>query len=269
MHLTKTSFIEYGLLRFFRIWPPYALLWLLLALISNLMSPSATPLVWREVFLFSVGKSPVLMPQAWTLSIEILFSLTIPFLIYLRMQYKRDFGLFLLIIGLFSTGIFQYVFHFAAGYLVYRLNASPNKFQKLLCLTFGVLFYTLNLTLPEDYQLSSKAAYLSTGIGAILIIILINSFLSMQRILRPKLLIYIGKISFSIYLTHYFIILAIVRYATGPLTFIDLPYVLSWCIGLLLSIALTLLVSIIFHHLIEMPMLAWLKVQLLQLKIRS
>ena len=269
MHLTKTSFIEYGLLRFFRIWPPYALLWLLLALISNLISPAATPLVWRELFLFPVGKSPVLMPQAWTLSVEILFSLIIPFLKYLRMRYKRDFGLFLLIIGLFSTGIFQYLFHFAAGYLAYRFNPRPNKLQKILCLTFGMLFYTLILTLPENYSLGSKAVHLSTGIGAILIIILVNRCLYLQCILIPKLLDYLGKISFSVYFIHYFIILVVIKYVIGPLTFIDLPYFLKWSFGLLFSIAITLLISIKFHHWIEMPIQGWLKPQLRQLKIRN
>lgn len=219
--------------------------------------PLQTADMLREGLLLKLPPMIVLLPQAWTLSIELMISLLLPIGLLLT---ERG-SCWLLFFGLLSTsllGVPIFLWHFLLGLLIARhydrihgyLDGRPWQRRGLLLL--GLLLYTIDTLLPSEV-LGSDAIWLGSGLGAALMLMYVLSSQRAQRWLSYPLLRQIGKVSYSAYLSHMAVLLCLTPYLLQILeTWTQSPLAL-WFGGWLLTIAAVQSLSLLFYHWLEMP----------------
>lgn len=180
-----------------------------------------------NVVLSFLGYRNYLIPPVWTVLVELIGSAFVPFFALLAFQERRLWLLTALLIvpsyfllgnHLFGAQIFGYVLDFALGAAVWSSQDSLRKVIKqdrllmMLGLWFGVgllLFraaYSLAtrghmVALAEDYKvpiISLVEAFLSTGLVAVIV-----TRRDCVPWLRLPILVWLGDISFSVYLIHF------------------------------------------------------------------
>jgi peptidoglycan/LPS O-acetylase OafA/YrhL len=281
IHFKSLNYFEFILRRFLRIYPVFIFVLLLSWLASRFIFkwyelnnlPEATEwikLFWRtkgsflslvkESFLIvRIPQEPEnrLINQDWTLTIELIISLLVPVFILIA---KRNI-FWLLITGLILLRIHadNWIIEFLFGILIAsniekirEILIKQNKFIKLALLIFITLLYSSQfiITLPSilnDY-------FLKITMASLLIFIL--TFSSIQFFLNNKILVFLGDISYSLYLCHFILIMII-----SPKIFYLLRYMeiqgefLTRIIVILTTITLTIILSYLIHVLIEKPFL--------------
>lgn len=266
--------------RMFRIWLPYLLILAISAGLYLQMIDRPFPLtqhlpvsdwlsgMWhnhpidsrqmlRESFLLKMPALIVLLPQAWTLGIELIISLLLPIGLLLADRGAR----WLLFFGLLSTsllGVPIFLWHFLLGLLIARhydaihgyLDSRPWPRRSLLVI--GLLLYTIDTLLPEEI-LGSNAIWLASGVGSGMILLFVMSSSKSQRWLSHPLLRQIGRVSYSAYLSHMAVLLCLTPYIVLSLqTWISDPQLL-WFGGWLLTIIAVQSLSLLFYHVLEIP----------------
>lgn len=225
---------------------------------------------------------PDFFTEAWSLSIEEYAYLILPFIIYTllflfqRVRASKVF-LFSTIIVIFVLFIFKFQFYYSIEIgdykdwsskfrkvLLYRLDAiyygfvmvylvSKYQFFKskknTLLITSGCLFITLHAMIvildmsPNDYKLFYSIFYLpliSLGIA-----IVFPWFLKLKAKSKlSKIITYISKRSYAIYLVNYSIVLLTLKYFLNPSVLMVLVYLIT-----------TLLFSELLYRLVEIPIL--------------
>jgi peptidoglycan/LPS O-acetylase OafA/YrhL len=269
--------------RVFRIWPPYLAIFLLsyglrrwvgffdgttIPTASNLMFSSwdkSIPFLQlvQEGLLLRSGDY-FLVPQGWTLPIELAISFLVPVGILLASRNTGWLVFFtLLLIGPLGTTYF--VFHFAAGILLARYYSEirawlePRRGWKVAALLMGILLYTFRFTLPFylSWELADSIPWLVTGIGSALLLMVVISSNRTRTILSLAWLRFIGKVSYSIYLIHFLVLIELtprlLRLLNAPKA--ALPY--AWWMGLAFTVIATLGLAALSHHWLEMPSMAF------------
>lgn len=150
----------------------------------------------------------------WSISLELIASLLLPFLILFLKVNRCLFWLIfylLLFISVWGNSIYtKYIFFFALGVSVILWQEKINFFNKnkvyfylllifsLILLCFGRNFGGWNY---QNFYHNSYASLIE-GIGAALLISLISKGYFEIRILQKPYLVYIGDISYSLYILH-------------------------------------------------------------------
>jgi peptidoglycan/LPS O-acetylase OafA/YrhL len=213
-----------------------------------------------------------LSQSIWSLPVEIKVSIFLPFVIVLfkKIKPRYDWVLILCNMILYHGGKrlglqeiipgFALLYHltfFMAGIILYKNNQIiiskvsrlSTKVKAVLYLT-AILLYTnysnIVLFVPDFVGIVSKIApadYL-TALGSVLLMSLILAEDSRNRILSNKYLVYVGKISFSLYLIHPIVIM-LICFTLGS----ALPYYILH----LLCFVSSLLAAVVFYKLIELP----------------
>lgn len=219
---------------------------------------------WRTTGYFGATSSETMLLHLWTLSVEEQFYLALPIVLYLLKRYARPYT--------FSVFVLATIISFlAAIYLSERFPVAAffSIVTRAWELGIGVLLAFLRRH-PEDYNKNEFLSFLGlAGLiwGYILInenskhpgyITLIPTFSTAlllhysqgtrlaRVVLENRLMIYIGSISFSLYLWHHIIFL-IFKELTGVAFF----SIMSWVsISAIIS---TILLSIMSYHFIEQP----------------
>lgn len=230
----------------------------------------------RQTLLFNFQNSFV--PPSWSLSVEIIVSFLLPFLYLIYINNKSAFYYLILISLLLYNGIGQsqassmgFVFHFLLGILLmdlYKRKTQVKKKYFIILIPFIFLSFTsrwmidffpktkyfiqlLTDFLNMDFH---QFFYFFSAIGAFSLIFIILSSASIQKFLSTKILTFLGKISYSIYMIHFLIIHSfferIVRFYE-PLNNIYLEPLCS----ILTLLILVILVSTILFYTIEKPFL--------------
>jgi peptidoglycan/LPS O-acetylase OafA/YrhL len=283
--LKPPRFNSYLITRITRIWLPYAFI----AIISYLSKcflfkhystiPNQSEWIqsfWQtenslkhlllELNLFTVQTIHQLLPHGWTLFIEMTISLFVPAAAWFAGAQSFQL-IFLGIISVFALNTPIFVLHFMLGMLIaqhYRYGqrnwTELSHHWKWTLFIAGVTLYTSRFTIPT-YLNSPASLYASeyfisclTGLGAAVLIFLAMASRKIQKTLSYPPLLYLGKISYSVYLCHFLILLCFTPFCLNKLNAIGLTHWLtSWSVGLLLTSVATVALSGLLYNWIEDP----------------
>lgn len=274
-NLTSSSYLAFVWRRIFRIYPVFlfVLSGMFLLLKSGYFSfnpagSASTPLnlYWKfesgimdvlkqALLVIRIPNDPVmrLLPQDWSLSIEIAVSLLLPALFVLHSKHSAML-LCLIYISVQLLSLDPFVFDFALGISIvkfYPFFRSWWQNQKTI--------FTKSLVLISAILLCTSSHFLNPTISNFLDLILIHTnawgcsfFLLMllsssriQKLLNIRLLVLQGKSSYSIYLVH--LTLLFLCYPISTSNFMSLPV-----LGVLIYF-LVLAISILLYFGIELP----------------
>jgi peptidoglycan/LPS O-acetylase OafA/YrhL len=282
--LTPKYYLRFLLERIFRIYPLFLVV-LLLSFIAINNSPANLytnePYVglfwnyqpgWNDFFRESLlivrlpeSANLRLIPQDWTLTIELLAGAAVPLLAF---SGKRNLFLFILLLAVLKTGNFfsTYIFEFGLGVLLFLIRDNIinawlkcNMLIRILFATAALLLYSCFFIFPSFFAgdvvfIDSRIDRFIVAIGCMLLFILLLSSAKVQRLLSLPFLVVIGKICYSVYLLHQLLIFIFWR--QFPSFFQGLPKGNPALIVLvyLAYIAIVILLSRLFFKLIEQPM---------------
>lgn len=273
---------DYLTSRVFRIWPPYLFVFVISYILRRWVGyydgpgiphvnswlfdtwGSSIPFsqLMREAFLVQANDY-ALVPQGWTLPIELFISFLVPVGILLAARSTGWLALFtLILVG--PLGASYYILHFAIGILLAKYHAvirswlEPRRAWKIVVLLLGLFLYTFRYTVPVYLGWNLKAAtpWIATGLGAALLLIVVIASERVRSLLSFRFLRFIGRVSYSVYLLHFLVIIVLI---TRIFHLLDLPasaYAPGWWLGLTLTIILTLGLAALTHRLIEVPGMA-------------
>jgi peptidoglycan/LPS O-acetylase OafA/YrhL len=171
----------------------------------------------QAIFIETKNKANLVF-QNWTLNIEMIFSFLIPFLFLIS---KKTNFLTLIIFNVILFSFFNtpvFLFHFSLGVILAlhkeKLLYYFSKFEKkyrILFISITILFYTYRFTLPMYYYYyfrefnflnNDNLIWVITGLGSFLILLYSLNFDFIKSTLNKPFFIFLGRISYSIYLIH-------------------------------------------------------------------
>ena len=200
-----------------------------------------------------------LIPQAWTLRIEMGMSLALPFMILIACRSSWWLVLFT-IVFIQLLGVYVFAAHFTMGILLakhqeYIVNLiRSNRLLAIATLVIGVLLLTYRL--PHELiamKLSPKELRFVTGIGALMLLAWIMANARAQAILSIAPLQFLGKISYSLYLVHLLVMLTVAQPAIHWLNVIGIEGSYSYWLALGITAVASIIVSSICFYVIEQP----------------
>ncbi len=273
---------NYMLNRLFRLWPPYlavlglsALLYLGAADIPFVdagLPPSrwltdtwrANPLTAKdmlgEAMLLKLPENIVLLPQAWTLTIELALSLLLPVGLLLA-----DRGTVWLVffagLAVSLLGVSAFLLHFMLGLLIarhYRTLAEYFKtrtLQRWLLLVIGFALYTSG-GLYQDSPINESLVWATSGLGAGALLMFAMASGTLQTTLSRPFLRQIGRFSYSAYLVHMLVLLCVTPRILHGLQLATGNHLLVWLGGYCFTVAVVLVMSWACYYLLETPSIA-------------
>lgn len=271
--------------RIIRIWPPwfFAFAVSIFAKSHLFFHPSTEPSVSEWLGRFWHAKLTVadffrqcvfqlhdptrlLLVQDWSLGVELKGSVLIPiFFICTRRKYWYcvfPITAFLLIF----VGTGHYYISFLIGVLVAQYERSwltwltgLGKFTRAALLIGGLQLYQsydLALTLFPGSRAAIKYGWIFSAFGCALLLMAVFSNQHLQRILNQKTFVFLGKISYSLYLFQFIVILCLLPPLVSALNDVEIlqPSILL-IVVLILSIAATIVCSAAMYHFIEKPII--------------
>jgi peptidoglycan/LPS O-acetylase OafA/YrhL len=263
--------------RWFRIYPPYVVAVLLSFGIQHCLfawpAMPAPPTDWalvlwqpnigfadvvKECFFLNPSPEKLLVPQRWTLVIELQFAFLIPFLILIAKRSVLWLAFFAIWVGP-SLGMQYYLFSFSLGVLLARFfpaGASPKDLSPRLFYTLlgvGLFFYFgVEWYYPVLRQLGCPPFKyeILNAVGAVLLLATVLYSRKLQSFLNLRALRIFGKYAYGFYLLH-----MVVIFCVAPGLFSRLGSLGSgaWLLVLSVSILSTLLLAAVFYHVVELP----------------
>jgi peptidoglycan/LPS O-acetylase OafA/YrhL len=206
-------------------------------------------------------------PPMWTLHIELWGSILVMLLVYFRTKaaslYPWIVLLMLLVTGVHPLNLF------GVGHLVAtHLDRIPKRLlHSRLSLIIGSLAFAFGIYLaatadpPAIWRFTSllnlsvfhqPPLILKDEVGAVMVFIAIMFIAPVRHVLQFKTLVWLGKMSFSLYLVHYPIIVTI-----GSIIFVSVAYhidvtgaaAVSFCVGIMI----TMTVAFFFEKYVDHP----------------
>lgn len=210
----------------------------------------------------------------WTLSVEMLLSMFMPLLIYAARANIRMIWWFLPISLLMGNYISMFSFHFSIGLLLSyyypQIAAIDYKSTKLYRYRYpvGILVFLL-YSLRHWNRIQDFGTYYHSitgfwridffhfsAIASAVIIYWVICSEKAQAFLNKSVFLFLGKISYSIYLTHWLIVVAIMEHWEQLLAYFPNFY-LGFFSLLGISIILTIFSSILMYNFVEKPFIRW------------
>ena len=270
---------EYLIKRFFRLFPGYVLMVFLhhfylhrheltLFKIPELIFKNQLPL-WNEIYM--IKPTHTLYIPGWTLATEMVCSLLLPFFI-LAAQRNIRYIYYLIPIVLYAGAptITIFIFHFCLGLLLayhyptisqYNFKSSRWFPYRWLIAILIVILYSIRhierlLPFPPFIQRVLSFFQLDlfhfTGVASCLILLWIINNKTSKEFLSNKVLVYIGKISYGIYLIH-FLLITIVMDNLQRLTLLMPSSIVRFSIMLVFVLLTTWAGAALIYKFIELP----------------
>lgn len=238
---------------------------------------AADQITGGNVFLSFVGYRNYLIPPVWTVLVELIGSAFVPVFALLAFQERRLWlatallivpSYFLLGMDLFREQIFGYIFDFALGAAVWSSQDRLRRLIKadLLLTMLGLGFGVGLLLCRAAYSLAMRGHLVALAVDyQIPIISLLEAFLSACLIavivirqngvpwLRFPILVWLGNISFSVYLIHFPLMsslawLLYLHFDVGAVSTSGMATLLA-----ALTAAITLPLASLCYHFVERP----------------
>ena len=210
-----------------------------------------------------------LIPQDWTLTIELLLCPLIPLLNFINKRFKLFFWLIVfLLIKIFHFNTF--LFEFAIGVSLYGYRNEikfvwnkSSRFIKSVVAVIAIILYTCCFSFVNIFDVNCvfltpaiDRLMIVTGCALFFIFILNSRFI--QSIFNQRIFVNIGKICYSLYVNHIFLLICFSNIIMNAIHhFINGPDWLIVVLFILIFQVLTFLVSLITYHGIEKPFNKW------------
>src|SRR5579864_7990205 len=283
--LSHFNLAGYWVARIFRLCVPYIVVLVLTAMLYALLgrptyptSPPASSWVlslWpghtsirtliRQAFLFRIHLPDyfALVPVAWTLSVELVLSMAIPIAVLTAARSTR--WLLALSIAM-SLGLgLPYIFHFALGTAIAKhFGELRDRFAKSPLMWWGALvigfvLYTCRYTdwvlgLSDAMPVVWDVVWCATAVGSALILICVISSPRLREVLSGRALRHLGRISYSVYLTHLALIICVAPRILNLLNRHSITH--AWGLCLLAIVAATVVISDVLYRCAEVPGMA-------------
>jgi peptidoglycan/LPS O-acetylase OafA/YrhL len=281
------SYLRFLIERFFRIYPLFIFILLLSCALQKWVYPLQTSNIvtdqfhsfWKGNFdlrhllktaalIFSMNQeSFALIPQDWTLAIEVIVGPFVPFLAFMLRGKKMSWLYWpIVFILIFLLKINTYLFEFALGVFIFyswqRINIiwrSVSLSIRILVLATAFVLYTCFFHFCSMFNASN--VWIRPGIdrfivaiGCSLFFCIIISSQGIQKIMSHQLLVKIGKACYSLYLWHLIFLICVANFF--------MPWILSvikmspgWAliIYFILYMIANLFLSQITYKLVEIP----------------
>jgi peptidoglycan/LPS O-acetylase OafA/YrhL len=269
--------------RFTRIWLPWFAVFLISIAAKKYFfhAPATQPptsnwlgMFWHSPMTFSDfvrqctftlhESSRLLLPQDWSLGAELKGSALIPVFIFLS-DGKRWFMLLAVVLFfLILVGNGHYYLSFLMGVLIARYeDFSPKWFQRLnsiskaLVLLVCLALYQMMDLLVKTFgptPIPSKYGWLTAAIGCCGILLVVRFTPRLQKILNSRPLVLLGRVSYSVYLIQFIIILCLLpRLVRGMNMLGESNGLLLFMSVVLVSITATIACSVITYKIVEIP----------------
>ena len=208
-----------------------------------------------------------LLPQDWTLFVELAGSALIPLLIFIVRRKNYFWWIGGLSIVIFLRGFIFFgqnqgplLISFVLGVLLARhCDTIVNWFKRLTfkyqfaVLVLGLAAYQANLKVQAD-PLLEKTLWLVSFIGSAMVLIACLGSQRIDRVLNLRPVLWIGKVSYSVYLIQYFVLFALLPVAFGFLNSLGLTKTFwMFPLGFIFSVTFTLVLAGWLHRCVEKP----------------
>ncbi len=284
--IDENSYKSFVIVRLFRLYPAFIVCLIFYYYAAHQAEPFSD-LVWNtftqnpyyfwEEALLIRDHHTLFLPD-WTLGVEVAFSIFVPFLILL-IRYNEKlflyFTLALLFIGKLYVSDFLLAFCYGIWisknytwienynnpqkwYFKYRWYLFP-FFYALFGIRHLIQLYPINSSVKYffDSVLFINEFHFSCFAAAILLLYAINSK-KIQHLLQYKVFMFLGKISYGIYLSHWFFCSFFIQkidnfksnFAQNNETYFFCLYLLGTLIG-------SIIVGLFLHYFVEVPFLNW------------
>jgi peptidoglycan/LPS O-acetylase OafA/YrhL len=224
--------------------------------------PLGLPLLLKQCFFLLPEDRLRLLNQDWSLGVELKASALLPFLL---LAFRRGERWLLLIacLFLFRPGGHYYV-AFILGILLaahqaalVRLVGNRKLAWVLVCV--GLAFYQARLILREGFHLqggsgAEKLIWTATSLGCVLLLLGIFSSQQCQKVLNHRVFVFLGRVSYGVYLLQFIVLLCIIPWLVSVLNRWGLRQESFLLPMVLLSSALiTIAAAAVFYEAVEEP----------------
>jgi peptidoglycan/LPS O-acetylase OafA/YrhL len=187
-------------------------------------------------------------PVIGTLRTEMIISFVLPFLIYIALRVKLVINLLFLFLFFFIGKDVVGVFYLGIIIAIYRkdiidyLNMINNHFYTIIFYMIASVLYSSRFSLSFIFSNQEKTTLLLsiTGCAFFLVLALKKGLFSV--ILNTRFIQFLGKISYSLYLLHFPILLIVCSFTQANI-YLIFP----------ISLIITLILSYLSYYFIEMP----------------
>lgn len=240
--------------------------------IASLFGVSNLILNWTSGGYFTTGSDFNPFLHTWSLGVEEQFYFIFPLIMFFWLRRKSSVSFFkknLLLVFLLLTSVMwswyetttnlnnayfllpSRFWELGCGSLLYKLHCehffiAKRSITKNLMFIIGGLFFAFSMLFSEENNFPFPWAILSVGSAMLLISGFVskqeNKFWNKRNVLESDLVIYVGKLSFSLYLWHWPIIVMF-KWTVGLETFFEF----------LSAIVLVFVMAIISYRFIETP----------------
>jgi peptidoglycan/LPS O-acetylase OafA/YrhL len=214
---------------------------------------------------FRTDPNEHLIPQDWSLTVELTISFWMPFLIALSLQGAAALIVFSVVSVVFMQA-YGFVFHFMAGILIAKYFTDVQIWlgQRTVVQKTGILisalvlygYRYLEVQLPPGIRFSGETMgiWYLTGLGACLLLISAIGSRRIQNFLRMPILVRLGRISYSFYLIHLAVLMHFTSYFLKTINRMGMDgRILASLLGFVATFIVTFVLSDISYRMIELP----------------